>query len=370
MTTTNRRKWLKLMGLGIAGMSVSPLTLWAAPGIKQQSSHTPDADNPIRLSSNENPYGPSPLARAAMTGSIADSNRYNWATASMLVSAIAEKNSVDSGMILLGAGSTEILDLTAGMFSGTTGSFLVAEPSYTGWTASLEQAGLKKKAVPLSPDKRYDLAAMSAAIEPGTQLVYICNPNNPTGTLCDREMLLSFIREASRKTFVIVDEAYLDFTKEISVSTLCADNKNLLVIKTFSKIYGLAGTRTGYAIAHEETIGKLSRFLSWPNGAVSVVSRSGALASLKDHDFIQQCYTRNEAVRKFTMDQLALLHIPCIPSSTNFIYFSLAEYRKDFFALLKDHNIQGTKIYEEDGQWTRITIGTLQEMHQFIAAIR
>ena len=169
----------------------------------------------------------------------------------------------------------------------------------------------------------------------------------------------------------MVDEAYLDFTDQPSVSNLVTDNKNLIVVKTFSKIYGLAGARIGYAIAHKDTINHFADDLqTWANGSVSVVSRAGAIASLTDNDFVSQCYSKNEAARKYTIEQLTQLNITCIPSHTNFIYFSLTNYKKDFLALLKSNNIQGTYIYEEDGKWTRITVGTMDEMQKFITAIK
>ena len=148
------------------------------------------------------------------------------------------------------------------------------------------------------------------------------------------------------------------------------ENKNLIVVKTFSKIYGLAGARIGYAIAHPDTISYLGNNLqTWANGSVSVVSRAGAIASLADINFVNQCYAKNEEARKYTIQKLEQINISCIPTHTNFIYFSLANYKKDFFALLKSNNIEGTNIYEQDGKWTRITVGTMPEMQKFIAAI-
>jgi histidinol-phosphate aminotransferase len=127
----------------------------------------------------------------------------------------------------------------------------------------------------------------------------------------------------------------------------------------------------GYAIAHKDTINHFGDDLqTWANGSVGVVSRAGALASLADNDFVKQCYAKNEAARKYTIEQLTQLNITCIPSHTNFIYFSLTNYKQDYFALLKSNNIQGTYIYEEDGKWTRITVGTMDEMQKFITAIK
>ncbi len=366
----NRRNWLRQIGLVTAGLGVAQFNAFALPPTNHLT-FTPTDDIPVRLSSNENPYGPSPLARTAMNNSINNSNRYTWNTTGDLISAIAQKHNVTDDNILIGAGSTEIIDLVIHSFASQKGNFITANPSYTSWAKTAEKSGLKKISVPVTKDKQHDLKAMLAAIDMDTKLIYVCNPNNPTGTLCENAELISFIKEATKSTTVMVDEAYLDYTNQPSVSNLVTDNENLIVVKTFSKIYGLAGARIGYAIAHKNTINHFGDSMqTWANGSVGVVSRAGAIASLTDTDFVSQCYSKNEAARKYTVEQLAQLNIACIPSHTNFIYFSLTNYKKDFFNLLKSNNIQGTYIYEEEGKWTRITVGTLDEMQQFITAIK
>jgi histidinol-phosphate aminotransferase len=245
----------------------------------------------------------------------------------------------------------------------------MAETTFDYWTAPYEKLGLKKITVPLTKDKKHDLSTMLKAIDSETKMIYICNPNNPTGTICNREELVSFINEASKKAIVFVDEAYIDFTKEQSLTNLVLENKNVIITKTFSKMYGLAGARVGYAVANSVTIDEINTFKSSPNMSVSVVSATAAIASLNDENFIRQVYTSNEEVKKYTIEQLTKLNLECIPSYSNFVYFSLENYKKDYFKQLESHNIMGTRIYEENGKWTRITIGTLKEMQRFIAAI-
>jgi len=364
----NRRNWLKQISLGTIGLGLYNIEAFANP---TEEYVFPDLeDSPITLRSNENPYGPSPLALAAMTKSINNSNRYGWDLSSELITQISKKNSVADNNILLGAGSTEILDLVLQYTALKKGNFILAETTFDYWTAPYEKLGLKKITVPLTKDKKHDLKGMLEAIDSDTKMIYICNPNNPTGTICSREDLISFIKEATKKAIVFVDEAYIDFTKERSLSDLVIENKNLIITKTFSKMYGLAGSRIGYAIAHSATIEELDTVRSSQNMAVSVVSTAAAIASLNDEKFIQQVYTANEEVKKYTIDQLTLLNLICIPSYSNFVYFSLDNYKKDYFKQLEDHKIQGTKIYEENGKWTRITIGTMKEMQRFIAAVK
>ena len=262
-----------------------------------------------------------------------------------------------------------MLDLVSRLSALKKGSFIIADPSFNYWTDTAEKLGLAKIKVPLTADKKLNLDAMLKAIEPDTKLVYICNPNNPTGSICDRDQLVKFINEATKKTIVLVDEAYIDFTDQQSLSTLAIENKNLIIAKTFSKIYGLAGARIGYAIANVKTIEQLSELKSWSNGSISVASTVAALASLKDEKFVSETYSLNLKARQYTTEQLKKLNLVSIPSYTNFLYFSLTNYKKDFFEQLRINNIIGTKIYEEQGKWTRITIGTMQEMQKFIGAI-
>ena len=363
----NRRNWLKQASLGIVGLGIIPFEGFAMP----TTENIVEAKNesPIRLRSNENPYGPSVLAKNAMSHRITVSNRYDWELLEELIEKIAQKHHLTAQNILLGAGSSEILNVVALHCSKKSGNLIIAETTFDYWTVTAEQAGLKKMAIPLTADKKHDLSAMLKAIDADTKLIYICNPNNPTGTICAGEALRNFINEATKKTIVLLDEAYLDFTDQPSLAHLVSQNKNLIIAKTFSKIYALAGARIGYAMAHPDTINEMSELQFSANAGVSVVSAAGALASLNDDQFVADTISRNAAARKYTIEQLEHLKIPCIASHANFVYFSLDNYGKDFFDQLKKNNILGTKIYEEKGKWSRITIGTLKEMKQFIEAL-
>lgn len=368
---TNRRLWLKKIGIGIAGIGLTNFNAFASPLVSENLIDSFENDaNLIFLRSNENPYGPSPLARKAFVDNANISNRYNWDVATQLISDLAKKNSVKDENILLGAGSTEILDLVAKFVSLKKGNYVIADPSYEYWTVTLDYLGLTKNKVPLTTDKKINLQAMLEAVNKDTKLVYICNPNNPTGTICEREALVEFVTKISQNTIVLIDEAYLDFTKQQSLSNTINDHKNIIIVKTFSKIYGLAGARIGYAIANKTIIDNLANSQSNTNNSVSVLSKLAAIASLKDDKFISNCYLLNENVRQYTISELQKLNCECISSNTNFIYFSLAKYNKDYFKQLENNNIQGGKIYEEQGKWTRITVGKMDEMKKFIKAIQ
>lgn len=363
----NRRNWLKQLGVGLPGIGLANFNILGTPTADFFESIV--ENSPINLNSNENPYGPSPLARAAMAKSINSSNRYNWQLTSDLVEALAKKNKVTADNILIGAGSTEIIDLVVRFSASTTGNLVTATPSYDNWLSTARKLGLQVIKVPLNANKELNLEAMLQAINSDTRLVYVCNPNNPTGTICERNALVNFIKEASKKAIVLVDEAYLDFCKEQSLGPLVVGNKNLIVAKTFSKLHGLAGARIGYAIGDAATLEQLGALQSWVSGSISVVSATAALASLTDEKFMAETSSLNEQVKKYTVGQLERLNLRCIPSHSNFVYFSLANYKQDYFQKLSSNNVIGTRIYEEAGQWTRITIGTREEMERFVGVM-
>ncbi len=362
----NRRNWLKRSGLTLAGITLTPFKNFALP---YNDGAINNENKTIRLSSNENPYGPSALAKAAMSNSVNLSNRYQWELIKELGAAVAIKNNLDANNVLLGAGSTQIIDTIIQLAAKQNGNFILANPTFSRWKSAAETLGLQKIEIPLTASKQHNLKAMKDAVNTDTRIVYICNPNNPTGTICDPNALVSFINELSKNTFILVDEAYMDYCGEISLGKLVKDNKNLIVVKTFSKIYGLAGARIGYALAHKDTIEQLSNLQSGSNIGISAMSLAGALASLKDNDFVKEIDALNEAARKYTIAQLTLLGIKCIPSGTNFVYFSLMDYKKDYMAILKANNIEGTGLWEAEGQWTRITIGTMEEMQRFVKVL-
>lgn len=302
--STNRRFWLKQVSLGIAGIGLSGFKSVASPATLEAIGSRGANNANILLRSNENPYGPSPLAIKAFSENLKISNRYNWEISPQLISAISKKNNVNDENILLRAGSTEILDLVAKYAALEKGDYIIADPSFDYWTVVMDNLGLTKIKVPLSADKKIDLNAMQQKISPATKLVYICNPNNPTGAICKRESLVKFIAAVPSKTLILVDEAYLEFTQQQSLISLINEYPNLVVAKTFSKIYGLAGARIGYAVAHATMIKQLANLQSSANMSVSILSKLAAIASLKDDKFVSECYALNENVKKYTLDEL------------------------------------------------------------------
>lgn len=363
---SSRRDWFKKTGLATLGVSLAPLEGFALNAI--DATLVTEVVK-IKLSSNENPYGPPMASRTAMAAAVNSSNRYSWNQTSQLAAAIAKKNALAEGNVLLSAGSIEVLDIAGRLAAKAKGSIVMSDTTFGYWTDAAMQLGAQKIEVPLTRDKKNDLDAMLKAIRPDTKLVYICNPNNPTGTVLKTAELINFIKEASRKAIVLVDEAYIEFTNETSMATLVKDNMNVIVARTFSKIYGLAGARIGYALAHADTIAEMDKMQAYVLGGVSAVSGAGAMVALNDTAFVEKTRSLNEAAKSYTIREFEKLGISCIPSSTNFLYFSLVYYKKDFFKLLESSNIEGTGIFEENGKWSRITIGTMEDMQKLIKAV-
>lgn len=363
---SNRREWFKKAGLAALGLSLSSFERLAIDDIEVSAKTAGDS---VRLSSNENPYGPSKISCAAMAEAINSSNRYAWSQTEKLAEAIAKKNGLEASNVLMSPGSMEMLDVAGRIVAKEKGSIVISDTTFGYWVNAAMQLGVQRIEVPLTKDKKNDLNALLKAMRPDTKMVYVCNPNNPTGTVVKTEALISFIKEVSKKAIVLVDEAYIEFTDEVSMATLVKDNKNVIVVRTFSKIYGLAGARAGYVLAHADTIVEMDKMQAYVRGGISAVSGAGALAALDDTAFVTKTRTLNEAAKKYTVAEFEKLGIRCIPSSTNFLYFSLANYKKDFFEQLKHNKIEGTGIFEEEGKWSRITIGTMEDMQKLIKAL-
>lgn len=366
-SSLDRRSWLRQSSMALAGLGLGS-SLLAAPG--NAFDLIPPANTlPIRLNANENPYGPSPLARKAMADAIASTNRYPWVVTTQLREQIAEQFNCTKDHVLMGAGSSEILGLVAARASLQKGNAVVAEPTFGLWMNALAAYGTTIIRVPLNQFKSHDLTEMSNRISNTTQLVYICNPNNPTGTLIPYHVMKDFVESIPRNAIVLVDEAYIEYADEKSLANLVATQENLVVARTFSKIYGLAGARVGYALAHPDMIKKLSQLQPWINAGPGAVSLAGALASLQDVAFIQHTRKENESVKDFTCKALRKAKIPFIPSFTPFIYYSTEKFAGDFTATLAEKQILTGKMVEQEGKWARVSIGTLSDMQQFVQVV-
>jgi histidinol-phosphate aminotransferase len=323
----------------------------------------------IKLSSNENPHGPSPMARKAMMDAVNGSNRYPWEVTTKLREKIASIYNLTKEHVAIGAGSSELLGVVSVMAALQKGNAVAPDPTFRLWMGAAKKTGLPIKLVPLNSGKVTDLQRMKEAMDASTKMVYICNPANPTGTIIPAAELTAFIKEISPKCFILLDEAYTEFSDEPSMASLVNDYPNLVVAKTFSKIYGMAGARAGFALAHPQTIKQLNDLQPWANAGASAVTLAGALASLDDKEFTSFCKKENQKARSIFYAALDKAGMPYIPSHTSFVYFDSTPFNKDVRQLLESQQIIGARTFEEGTKWLRLSVGTVPEMQKVAAAL-
>ncbi len=330
----------------------------------------PDPGSIIKLSSNENPYGPSEAAKKAMAAAVAGSNRYQWSLTEQLIAAIATKNNVTPDNVIIGAGSSELLGLVSVLAALKGKKAIAPYPTFRLWMNGAETAGLKITSIPLTAKKDTDLQQMVDALTPDTQLVYLCNPNNPTGVPIPDAELKQFISKIPAHCIILLDEAYTEFENTPSLTPLINTYPNLFIAKTFSKIYGMAGARVGYGIANAALIKQLTNLQPWANASANVVAISGALAAIQDDAFVERCMKDNRESKKIFCNTLTELQLPYAPSATSFVYFDATNYKKNIPQQLEKSNIMGARTFEKDTNWLRLSIGTAQEMTKVAAALK
>lgn len=379
-TPLNRRNWLKAATLMAAGATfASWKTLSAYPAdvtrLSPQGHWLPDplVDNaPVRLLANENPYGPSPKARKALADAAALGNRYGGSHHDELKRLIAAYEGIQPEQILLGAGSSDLL-AKAGIAFGIEhrARVISANPTFMSLPAIAQTAGAEWVPIPLTDEYAHDLAAMEAAIDARTRLVYLCNPNNPTGSLTPAEDLRAFCRRVSPRVPVFVDEAYNEFLpdpKAASMVSLINEGQRVLVAKTFSKVHGMAGLRIGYLMGPEDMLGQVQAYGAGEMN-LSVASLKAAIASYQDEAFVRSCLEKNAAVRKYTEESLANFYYLNIPSHTNFMMFPIRMETEPFRKKMADLGV-GIRVWNmNDEPWCRVSMGTLEEMEKFIHAL-
>lgn len=323
----------------------------------------------IRLNSNENPYGPSEKAKLAIQQASIESNRYAFDTQKDLKEILAKWEGVTPDHISIGAGSGDLLCQAGVAFGLEGGSLLSAFPTFPLLMNYAQIFHATWDKVNLNENLEHDYEALAARVTSDTKLVFICNPNNPTGTLVDPIQVKQFCEEVSKKVTVYVDEAYLEFLEpkqQLSMVELVKKDHNVVVSKTFSKIYGMAGLRLGYVIAKPELITKIARYnMSISNNQPAIAA---AKASLGDQDFIKLCRTKNAEARGHLTNYLDKKGIWYGKSHTNFLFFEAKENAAQVLTKLEERGI-GIRLWDYNHrQWYRVSMGTLEEMNLFTKA--
>lgn len=325
-----------------------------------------------KLNANENPYGPSPKAMEALKMAASKGNRYAWRELMALIDRIADKEGVTPEHIITGPGSSDLLEKTAMVLFSKGGNVVSADPAYMSLIQVAEACGGTWKPVPLKKDWSHDLKAMEAAVDADTKLVYICNPNNPTGTITPSEELLDFCSRVSEKVPVFVDEAYLDFLEEgmkASMVSLVAQGKDIIVARTFSKIHGMAGLRVGYAVGLPKTLEKINAITRGGMG-ISGTSIAAADASFSDVEFLKASREKNAEVRTYVYEGLKQLGHQPVASHTSFMIFPIAMEGKEFLNKMVEQRVGVRAFHFMDQNWCRVSMGTQEEMNFFLQAVQ
>lgn len=387
----NRRDLLKTGILSMSSMAVAPYLragafgnaplpldaagrIYYSPMVREHFlEEMPAFKSMIRIGANENPYGPPLTAREAITNAVAGGagNRYSWQEMAVLVGKIAEKEGITPKNIMMGPGSSDLLEKTALVLCADGGNVVSADPTYMSLIRVAESVGASWKAVPCKPDWSHDLEAMEKAIDKDTKLVYVCNPNNPVGAVTDTAALMDFCSRVSEKVPVFVDEAYLEFADGAtgSMVSLLNKNKNVIIARTFSKIMGMAGLRVGYLAGLTSTLDTIQKITRGGMG-ISYTSIMAATAAVDDAGFQKMSASNNAEVKEYLCANLKSMGYQYIPSYTNFVIFPISMGGREFLGKMNEKGIAIRSFEIANKPWCRVSIGTMDEIKQFVGALK
>jgi histidinol-phosphate aminotransferase len=362
MTAFSRRDFGRLVGVGVGAAALPPLFAQNPPAAPRS------AGAGVRLSANENPYGPSANALAAMHDAVRVAYRYPDEIADELVTTIANLHGVPPSQVILGDGSSEILKLAAAAYCNPTRKLVMADPTFEAIGAYARAAGADVGKVPLTPTYGHDLAKMAAQ---NAGVIYVCNPNNPTASITGKQAVRSFLDALPQDTIVLVDEAYFHYAESPdyeSVIPFVQTRPNLIVARTFSKIFGMAGIRCGYGIAQRSIIQRMDQQKAWDS--MNVVALAGARASLLDAKQVTEGRRRNSETRQRVTSELTRLGYEVVPSQANFFMVDIKRNVKPVIAAMRDRGVHVGRLFPALPQHLRVTVGTPDEMQAFLSALR
>jgi histidinol-phosphate aminotransferase len=327
-----------------------------------------DAGKIIKLASNENPLGPSPKALLAMRAALESAHLYPDGGGYYLRQALAAKLGLSRDQLILGSGSNEIIEFLGHAFLHRGDDVITSEHAFIAYKLVAAVFGARTIEVP-SPDLRHDLDAMIAAITPKTRLIFIANPNNPTGTLAPQKEIDRFIERVPEEVVVVFDEAYFEYLDDPpDTLRFVRAGRNVAVLRTFSKIQGLASLRVGYGMARPELIQVLQKARQPFN--VNGIGQAAALASLGDDEHRQATKRVTDEGRAWLQKEFAAMNLRFVPSAANFVLVNVGDGAKIFRALLDRHIIvRALKGYNLP-EWVRISVGTMEQNRRCVAALQ
>ena len=366
----SRRNLIKL--LGISGASI-PLT-GLINSKKINLNKNPKESIPIKLSSNENPYGPSKKVRDAITEAFDEVCRYPYSEPynriSQLEKKIAKREGVDPGMVLVTGGSNEGLRATGRLFGIEKKEIIACKPTYLALMTYAEEFDCKINWVPLDKELKYDLNEIKNRVSDKTSMIFVCNPNNPTGTMLDSKVLENFCLNISKKTCVFVDEAYYDYSINNGYPTmtkLVKKGHNIIVSRTFSKVYGLAGLRIGYLISNEERINQLKKCTM---AGTNILASHAAINAYDDNEFFNYSLNKNKEGLNFLYSLFDELDLEYKKSYTNFVFFKSGHHINRVQDFMKKKNILVGRPFPPYYNWCRISTGKIEDLEKFSTALK
>lgn len=322
--------------------------------------------NSIKLASNENPVGPSPKALEVLRNAMGDINRYPDGAGYYLKNLLSEKLSVSQDELILGNGSNELINIAVRTFMQDGDEAVMAVPSFVVYAMAVQAVGGKSIQIPLK-QYTHDLEAMAGAITPKTKMLFIANPNNPTGTMNKNDEFERMMDRVPETVLVVIDEAYYEYVTDRDYADSMRylhTKKNVLILRTFSKIYGLAGLRIGYGIGKKEILNDMNR-LREPFNTNSLAQKA-AIAALDDTEHISHSRNINEAGKTYLYSELDSLGVPYVPTETNFLFIPV----ENAMAVYEKLMTRGVIIRPMGPHAIRVTIGLAEENERFIEAFR
>ena len=369
----SRRDWFK-SSIGIGGLMLTPSVL-TAEEIKKYNPRSKSSI--VKLSSNENPYGPSERVLNAIKNSFNDACRYPYEFIQELQKTLAKKHDVPIESVVITGGSNEALRITGLAISNKSGNIVAGQPTYLALMNYAEAWGAEIKWVPVDSDKGYDLKKIRDTIDQNTNMVFIANPNNPTGTLLNANLLADFCEDISKQTIVFCDEAYYDYINEKdypSMDYLVRRGENVIISRTFSKVYGMAGLRIGYLVLKPELADNLFGKYS-PYGRPNIMAQTNVLAvaaaseALKDTDFYKFSLKKANEEKDKIYKLLDYLDLKYVRSSTNFVFFESKKHIDKLSAEMLEKGVRIGRPFPPFYNWCRISTGTSEEVDIFIKSM-
>jgi histidinol-phosphate aminotransferase len=327
---------------------------------------------PLRLGSNENPGGLGPSARQAFLAAADEANRYPGRAGQVLIDALAAHHGVEPTWILLAPGSGDLLRAATVAFTGGTRALIGAAPTFEAPARIAAAIGAPAHLVPVTADGALDLGAMAGKAE-GAGLFFVCNPNNPTGAHVSATAVADFVarvKVAAPEAKVLVDEAYFEYVDDPGYATavpLVKADPRVLVTRTFSKVFGMAGLRVGYAVAHPDTLAALRKQGS--SGTLCSASLAAAAAALADTAHLGLERARNRDARRFAREQFEAAGYRVLPSSANFLMIDVRRDAGAFQALCRQHQMLVARPFPPLTTCVRLSIGTMAEMQEAVPAL-